>query len=131
MHDRLGYKAKKKVLDQSKRKSEVDPIVPQLQDFKSVAVEVHITVEVHLVESLHGDGLLAIVLLFVLRLVEREVMLDGLAGELGLLVLSRSVLRRNDPERTKNWQVHNQREENPCLEATTKLPGDVSRNESK
>jgi hypothetical protein len=131
VHDRLGDEAKEKVLNQSKRKSEIDPIVPQLQDFQSVAVEVHVTVEVHLVESFHRNGLLAIVRFLVLCLVEREVVLDRLAGELGLLVLPRSVLGCDDPERTKDWQVYNQRKENPCLEATAELPADVSRNESE
>lgn len=118
------------MLEQPEREAEVGPVVAQLHDLEAVALEVDIAIEVLFVESLHGD-LLAMVGLAVFALVELEVCLDGLAGELGLLVLAGSVFGSHDPEGGEDGQVDNQREEDPRLESAAELPGDVARDTHK
>lgn len=125
MHDHLRNHAQQKVLDQSEGEAEVGPVVAHLQDLETVALEIDIAIEVLLVESLHGDLLAAIVLVLVLLLVELDVGLDGLAGELGLLVLAGGILGGGNPESGKDREIDNQSEENPGLEAAAELVGDV------
>jgi hypothetical protein len=99
--------------------------VAPFEDIEHVAVELNLTVEVLLLEGLDWDLLLAVVGIAILLLLEFQVVLDGLAGQLGLLVLARGKLRGEPPERTKNRQSCDQSNEDPCLEATAQLVGEV------
>ncbi len=88
MHDDLGHHAKEEVLAKTDGETEACPVVSVLQNFKSIAVEIDISVKVHLIESLYGNLVLAVVLGLVSRIFESEVVLDGSAGVFGLLILS-------------------------------------------
>lgn len=72
--------------------------MPVLHDLEAVTVEVDVAVKVHLVEGLHGDLVLAMVLGLVGGLLEGEVVLDGAAGISSLLVLARADGRHDQPE---------------------------------
>lgn len=127
MHDNLGNHANKEVLDQTDGETEAGPIVAELHNLKAVAVEVDVAFKVHLMEGLHGNLLLAIVLALVLRLLESKVVLDALARVLGLLVLSRANRRDNHPVGSQERQTGEHREEEGSLGATTELPGEPVR----
>lgn len=128
MHDELRNHAEEEVLDQSKGKAEIRPVMAHLHDLQTVAVEVDLAIEVLLMKRLHGDLMPAIVAVSVLLLVERQVVFDGLVWQLGLLVLSGSKLRREDPEGREDREIHEQGEKEPCLEASTQTPGEVGGN---
>jgi len=128
VHDDLGHHASKEEPEERQSEAEVGPVVTVLHDLKSVTVEVDITVKVLLVESLHGDLAAAVVLCAVGLLVELEVVLDGGAGEAGLLVLAGSVARGNGPEGHQDGDSSQETKEDPCLEATADLVCEVGRN---
>lgn len=88
MHDNLRNHASEEVPDQADGEAEAGPVVPVLHNLEGVAVEVDVTVKILLVEGLHGDPGLAMVLELILGLLEGEVVLDGAAGEPGLLGLA-------------------------------------------
>lgn len=122
MHEHLRNHAGKEELDQAESKAEVGPIVPILHDLQTVTVEIHVSVKVHLVEGLHGDLVLAMVLGLVGRLLEGEVVLDGTAGIPRLLVLARADRRHDQPEPTQQWDCGEEGEEDSGLVPTSDLP---------
>jgi hypothetical protein len=113
------------VLDQAESEPWLGPVVAPLEDLQHVAIELHLTIEVLLLEGLDGDLLLAIVCIAVLGLVELEVVFNGLAGQLGLLVHAGGEFRREPPEGAQNGEEQDKSEENPCLEAHAPAPCDV------
>lgn len=125
MHDNFWYHPSEEILDQAIRKPEVGPIMALLQDIQTVAIEVHIAVEVHLVEGFHWNSLLAKIFLAVLLLVKGEVVINWLARERSLLVLARRECRSKHPEAGKNGDIHNYGEDYPCLPSSTNFPGAV------
>ena len=98
-----------------------------LHDLEAVAVEVDVAVKVHLVEGLHGDLGLAMVLGLVGGLLEGEVVLNGTARELGLLVGAGAERRDEDPVAAEQRDGGEEGEEDGGLEATAQLPGQVAR----
>lgn len=88
MHDDLRNHAEKEELDQTNGEAEAGPVMPVLHDLEAVTVEVDVAVKVHLMEGLHRDLVLAMVLALVLGLLEREVMLNRAPRKLGLLILA-------------------------------------------
>lgn len=125
VNNHLRDHAKEEVLDQTESEAGLGPVVAPFEDIEHVAVELNLTIEVLLLEGLDRDLLLAVVGVTVLLLLELQVVLDVLAGQLGLLVLARRKLRGEPPERTKNRQTCDQSNEDPCLEATTQLVCEV------
>ena len=125
MDNHLGNHAEEEVLDQTESETGLGPVVAPFEDVEHVALELDLAIEVLLLESLDGDLLLAVVCIAVLLLVELEVVLDGLARELGLLVLAGRELRGQPPERPQNGEGGDQSNEDPCLQATSNLPGEV------
>lgn len=100
-----------------------------LHDLEAVAVEVDVTVKVHLMEGLHRDLILAMVLGFVLGLLEGEVVLDGLARVASLLVLAGADGGDDEPKTGQQRNGGDERKEDGGLEATTNLPSQpVGRN---
>lgn len=122
MHDHFGKHAKKEVLDQANGEAEAGPIVAVLHDLQAVAIEVDITVKVHLVEGLHGDLVFAMVLGLVLGLLEGEVVLDRLARVAGLFVLARADGRDDEPETGQQRNSGQEGKEDGRLETTSNLP---------
>jgi hypothetical protein len=121
----LRNHAKEEVLDQTEGETGLGPVVAPLEDLEHVGVELNLAIKVLLLESLEGDLLLAVVGIAVLVLVELEVVLNGLAGQLGLLVLAGSKLRGEPPEGTEDGQSKENSQEQPCLEALADAPCQV------
>ncbi len=86
VHDDLRNHAEQEIPDEADGEPEACPIVSIFHDLQTVAIELHIPVKVHLVEGLHGNLGPAMVLGLIGGLLEGEVVLDGAAGESGLLV---------------------------------------------
>jgi hypothetical protein len=125
VNNHLRDHAEEEVLDQTESEAGLGPVMAPFENVKHIAVELNLTIEVLLLEGLDGDLLLAIVGITVLLLVELQVVLNVLAGQLGLLVLAGRELRGDPPEGTKDRQSCEQSNEDPCLEATTQLPGEI------
>lgn len=100
VHDDFRDHAKNEVLAKAPGEAEAGPVMSILHDVQAVTVKVNLVVEVHLLERLQGNSVLSIVLGSVGLLLECEVVLDGTAGVLGLLVLSWRQGRNSDPEGT-------------------------------
>lgn len=122
MHDDLGDHAKEEELDQANGEAEASPVVTELHDLEAIAVKVDITVKVHLVESLHGHLVLAMVFGLVFGLLEGEIVLNALARVLGLLVLARTDGRDNQPVGSQQRSTGEDGEEDGSLETTADLP---------
>jgi len=125
VHDDLGHHTSKEEPEERQSEAEVGPVVAVLHNLESVAIEVDVTVEVLLVESLHGDLAAAVVLCAIGLLVELEVVLNGGTGVASLLVLAGSVAGSNGPEGHQDGDGSQETKEDPGLEATTELVGDV------
>lgn len=128
MNNHLRDHAKEEVLDQTESEAGLRPVVAPFKNVEHVAIELNFTIEVLFLEGLDGNLLLAVVSVAVLLLLEFQVVLDVLAWQLGLLVLARRELRSEPPEGTKDGQSCDQSNEDPCLEATTQLIGEVGGN---
>lgn len=122
MHDNLRHHAEDEELDQANGETEAGPVMAVLHNLQTVAVEVDITIKVHLVESLHGNLVLALVLGLVFGLLEGEVVLDWATGKLGLLILARADGGDHQPEASQQGESREEGEEEGSLEATTNLP---------
>lgn len=88
MHDDLGNHFEEEVGAEADGEAEACPVMSVFQNLKTVAIEFNIPIEIHFVEGLYGDLVLAMVLGLVGLLLEGEVVLDGSTGVLGLLILS-------------------------------------------
>jgi hypothetical protein len=97
------------------------------EHLQAIAIEVDVAVKVHLMERLHGDLVLAMVLGLVGGLLEGEVVLDRAAGELGLLRLARRDSRHNQPETAEEGGAREDGKEDCKLETVAELPGHVQR----
>jgi len=128
VHNHLREETEEEVLNQTKSEARLGPVVAPLEDLQHVAIELQLAVEVLLLESLKGNLLLAVVCIAVLGLVELEVMLNGLAGQLGLFVLARSELGGEPPEGAQDGEEQNKGEEYPGLEAHAPAVCDVCGN---
>lgn len=122
VHDELGNHAQQEVLDQADGEAEASPVVTVLEDLEAVALEVDVTVKVHLVEGLHGDLVGAMVLETVGLLLELEVVLNGTAGVLGLCGLAGGDGGDNKPPAGQDGKIKEDSEEDEGLEATANLP---------
>jgi hypothetical protein len=125
VHNDLGNHAKEEKLDEANGEAEAGPVVSVLHNLETVTLEVNIAIKVLLVEGLHGDLLVALVLVSVGLLLEVEVLLDGTAREADLFVLSGGDGRDDQPEETENGEIDDQGKEDGGLETTTDLPADV------
>lgn len=98
VHDDLRKHSQEEVLDQANGEAEASPVMAVLHDLEAVAVEVDFAVKVHLMEGLHGDLVLAMVLGLVLGLLEGEVVLDRLARVASLFILAGADGGNNEPK---------------------------------
>lgn len=122
MHDHLGDEGQNEVSAEANGPVEVGPVVPVLEGLEDVAVKIDVTVEVHLVEGLHGDLALAVVLELVGAVLEGEVVLDGAARQLDLLILAGAHGRGRHPETGEDGKGGEEAEENGGLATATDLP---------
>lgn len=117
----LGDEAEQEVLEETSSEPEVGPVMTVLEALQSIALEVNLTIEVLLVEDLHGDLALAAVGSTVVLTVELQVVLDGAATVLGLLGLARRNGGRNGPEGHQNGDGGEESEEDGGIEPSTNL----------
>ena len=114
-------------VEQGPGEGKVAPIVAVLHGLKTVTVEVDIAVEVHLVEGLHGDLVVASVSQAVLVLLESNVVLDGPARELHIVVDTGREPRAHGPVGNKEWDGKDEDEEDGRLEAAADAAGEEGR----
>lgn len=100
--------AKEEVLDQSEGEAGLGPVVAPFQSLEHVALELDFAVKVLFLECLKGNLLLAVVGVAVLGLVELEVVLNGLAGKLGLFVLAGCEFGREPPKGAQDGKTQDQ-----------------------
>lgn len=131
MHNDFGDHVADEVLAQSEGEAEACPVVSVLENLETIAVELDVTVKVHLVESLHGDLVLSMVLEAVVLVLEGEVVLNRAARVSGLLVLAGGDGGDGDPEGTEDRDRGEDTEEDGRLGAATDLPGQPQRNTDK
>lgn len=127
VHDDLGHHPHEEVLEQAQGETEAGPVVSVLHGLQGVTLEVDLVVEVHLVESLHGDLALAVVLDAVMLAVEVQVVLDRASGVLDLLVLAGGDGRGHSPEDHEDGDGGEDGEEDGGVETTADLAGEVPR----
>lgn len=125
MHNDLGNHAKEEKLDETNGEAEAGPVVSVLHNLETVALKVHVTVEVLLVESFHGNLLVTLVLVSVGLLLEVEVLLDGTTRESNLVVLSGRDGRDDQPPGAEKGEISKEGKEDGSLETTTDLPAEV------
>ena len=89
MHNNLGDHASQEEPVQADCEPEACPVVPVFHDLEHVSFDVDFAIEVHLVESLHGDLAPTAVLRLIRVFVEGKVMLDWKSRVFGLLILAR------------------------------------------
>lgn len=123
MNNHLGDHAQEEMLNQTESKAGLGPVVAPFQNVEHVAIELHLTIKVLLLESFNGDLLLAVVCLAVFLLGKLQIVFDGLARQLGLLVLAGCKFRGDPPEGTKDGETSEEKEEDPGLEAHAHIVG--------
>lgn len=129
MNQQFGNETKEEVLVETHGEAEVGPVVTELETLKSIALEVNLTIEVLLVEDLHGNLALAAVGSTVMLAVEVKVVLDRTTSVLGLLVLTGRDGRSNSPEGHQNGNRGEDSKEDGSVETSANLAGQVPRNE--
>lgn len=72
------------------------------ENLQHVAIELDLAIEILLLKGLDRNLLLAIVCIAVLGLVELQIVLDRLAGQLGLVVLAGCEFRCEPPKGTQD-----------------------------
>lgn len=131
VHDDLRKHAKEEELQEANSEAEVGPVMTILHNVKAVTLEVDISIKVLLVEGLHGDLVVATVLVSVGLLLEVEVVLDGAAGELNLLGLAGRYGRDDQPPNGEDRKIDEDGKEDGSLEATSDLPAEVPGNQNE
>lgn len=129
VNQQLGNETKQEVLVEPHGETEVGPVVTELEALESITLEVNLSIEVLLVEDLHGNLALAAVGSTVMLAVELKVVLDGTTSVLGLLVLTGRNGRSNSPEGHQNRDRGKDSKEDGGVETTANLAGQVPRNE--
>lgn len=96
-----------------------------LHSLKSIALKAHIAVKVHLMESVHRNLDIALVLFLILCLLELEIMLNRLSGELDLLVSARGEATRKGPVPDQNGEGGEKSKEDERLQAAADFTGEI------
>lgn len=125
MKEHLRDKAKQEVLEKTHGELEIGPVVAVFESLEGIHLKINLTIEVLLVEDLHGDFALAAVCSTVMLGVELQVVFDGAATVLGLLSLAGRDRRRDAPESHENGNSSEESEENGGVEAAANLAGQV------
>lgn len=131
VHDDLRHHTSQEEPEQAQGEAEVGPVMSILQDLQHITLYIDLASEVLLVESFHGNLGTTKVLLPVLLAVELEVCLNGLAGELGLIVLPGRHAGCDGPEGDQNGDCGQNREEDPCVESSANFAGEVPGNDGE
>lgn len=119
----VGEEGEQEELEDANGEVKGGPVVAVLEDIEHVALDVDVAGKVHLVEGLHGDlGATGAVLGLVLGVLEGQVVVDGAAGQLDLVVDARAEVGLESPVCDQDGQEEDYDEEDDGLGATTNLP---------
>ena len=129
VHQHLGDETKQEVFEKTSGELEVGPVVTVLEALQSITLEVNLTIEVLLVENLHGDLALTTVGGTVVLAVELQVVLDRAAAVLGLLGLARRNGGRDSPECHQNGNGGEESKEDGGIETSTNLASEPPRHD--
>lgn len=128
VQQQFGDKAQKEVLVETHGEAEIGPVVSKFHALESIALEVHLAIEVFLVENLHGDLALASVGGAVMVAVELKIVLHGTTSILGLFGLAGRNRRRHGPEHHQDGNGGEDGKEDGGIETptdlTSQVPGD-------
>ena len=122
MHNHLRCETEEHEFEEADSKSEACPIMSVLEHLKTVAIEVYFTIEVHVVECLHGDLVPPTILEFIRLSLEGKVVLDWATRKLHLFVLARSKRRDESPEGEQDRDGGEEAEKDCGLQTTPNLP---------
>lgn len=111
-------------LDEGPGEDPAGPVMAVLEDVKTVTVEVDLAVKVLVDEGLHGDLVVGVPSCAVGLVLEGQVLVDGAAGQLGLLVGSGCQPGGDEPVGDEDGEEEDDDEEDGGPEATTDLPGE-------
>lgn len=131
MHDDLRDHAKEEELDEANGEAEAGPVMAVLHNLEAVTLEVNITIKVHLVESLHGDLVVATVLEAVGLLLELEVVLNTTVRKANLLILARADGGDYKPPSGEQGKIDDEGEEEGGLESTANLSAEEPRDKDQ
>lgn len=131
MHEHFRHHTSQEEAEKTNGKPEICPVMSILHHFQCIALEVHGAIEVHLVESLHGDLGFAMVFGPVLFAVELEVMFHWSSGKSGLFVLSWGYGGGEVPKGRQDGNASEDSKENPCEEPPIDLSGKVGRDQGQ
>jgi hypothetical protein len=98
-----------------------------LHDLQAITLEIYLTVEIKLVECLHGYFALAMVFRPVMLAVEMEVMFDRAARILDLLVLAGRDRRSDRPIKHQDGDRGKESKEDCSVLSPTYLTGKIDR----
>ena len=122
MHNDFWCELEENKSKQAQSKPEARPIMSILQDLQSVAIEFDISVEVHVVEGLHGDLVSSPILEPIGLILEGKVVLDRASRVSGLLVYARTECRDHSPEGQQDGDCCAEAKEYCRLHPTTYVP---------
>ena len=127
MHDNLRDKAEEEELEQADGECEACPVMSVLQDIQAIAIEFNLAIEIHVVESLHGNLILSAVFGLVCLILESKVMFNGTSRKSGLFVFARSERGVEIPEGGEEGDGGEERKEDGSLQSVSDLPCEVIR----
>lgn len=125
MHDDFWREVEEDIFEKTDGEFEACPVMSVLENLKCVAIEVNLSIKVHVVKGFHRNLVLAAVFQPVGLFLEGKIMLDRASWILGLLILARGEAGEDCPECKENWDGCNETEENSSLETTANLPRKV------
>jgi hypothetical protein len=131
VHNDLWHHARQKEPVVAPSQVELSPIMTILQNLQAITIEINVSLEIKLVESLHWDLGLARVLFLELCSLKGEVVLNWLPRELCLVILSRAHQSSDSPKGREDRNSSYKEEKHPCLEATSELAAQVPWDETE
>ena len=88
MHDNLGNHPCQEEPKKAKCKLPIGPIMPILHNLQSIALEVHLSVEIHFMKGLHRDFSPAIIYRSIFLVMEMEIVFNRSAWIAGFFIFS-------------------------------------------
>lgn len=122
VHDDFRRKLEEYELEQAQGKPEACPIVSVLEYLQCIAIEVNLSIEIHVVESLHGDLVASAILGLICGILEGKVVLDRAARERDFFSLPRTEGRSQVPETDQDRYSSDEPKEDSSLESSANLP---------
>ena len=131
MHNYLRYHPKEEIPEETRREAECCPVMAIFHDVERVSIEVNVAIEIHFVESLHGNFLLAFIPCPILLSLETDIMLYRPSGKFSFLVHTRRESRSQGPEHNEDGQKQGYHKKHPREKAPSNLQGEIARNDKQ